>query len=214
MNFLCNTEQEKNMEHPSRRKSKRRRSGQAGMLQNRLKLSINTNSRRFPESVGHLRDAFIKNGGVVLGRYGLPVAFTVQKTRNRHDIWEVLNCATTCTGDMFTLSLNVDICDGTVEYYSDDVLNIAKPAGKVADSNGSRVKMLFYSELSIGGNFDIIDHIHSFLVPVAEHKEHDWNFTRKVFETYYNVSTNISRRQEDKKNLLKETDDGTCRLLY
>jgi hypothetical protein len=183
------------------------------MLEKRLKLSINTDSRRFPESVGCLRDAFIKNGGVVLGRYGLPVTFTVQKTKNRHDILEVLNCITTCKGDMFTLSLNVDKYEGTVEYFSNDVLNVAKPAGKVSDLNGSRLKMLYYSDLTIGGIFGIIDHIHSFLVPIAEHKEHDWKLTRGVFGTYYHIPTIISRRQQDHKNLLKETDAGTC-LLY
>jgi hypothetical protein len=204
-------EQASNMDCPSR--NKRKHSSRTDLLKKRLKLSVNTDSCRFPESVGCLRDAFVKNGCVVLGRYGLPVAFTVQKTRNRHDIWEVLNCKTTCNGDMFTLSLNVDKYDGTVEYYSNDVLNVAKPAGKVADCNGSRVKMLYYSNLTIGGNFDIIDYIHSFIAPVAEHKEHDWKLTRSVFETYYNVSTIISRRKEDYKNLLRETDDGTC-LLY
>ena len=42
---------------------------------------------------------------------------------------------------------------------SQDVLNVARPAGKVSDSNGPRVNMLYYSDLTIGGIFDIIDHI-------------------------------------------------------
>lgn len=186
--------------HRSLSKRKRTRSSHNSVVvEKRFKRSAND------EVACCLRDAFCKNGGVVLGRHGVPVTFKVKKTM----YLDMLNCETTANGQMFSLSLNIDEYDGTVEYFYNDVLNVAKPAGRVAKPNGSRLRVLLYSNLRIGGVFDVLDHIYSFLDTATQHKEHDWRITRNVFGTYFNVPTRMERTYKDNKTILQQTNTKT-----
>ena len=156
---------------------------------------------RYSEYIRNVRRALVKNGGVVLGRGDFPISFVVEKATRRHAEWDVLNCRTTGNGQFISLSLNPE----DEEYYFNDVLNVAKPAGPVAHPDTFRTKLLYHSNLPIGGILDITQHVLSFL---GEPKEHDWNLTKSIFQLYYDVPTKTERTRKDDKRLCDMIDAG------
>ena len=138
-----------------------------------------------------LKRAFVSHNGVILGRGLHRIPFCVRASIQSHTFAPkrttfsniyVLDCTTIATNEPFSLTYNPD----AGEYFHQDVLNVAKPAGPVQDMNMRRLKVMFYGALPISV-VDLICHIGEFLYDSRRiPQEHTWKRTRSIFYKHRN----------------------------